>query len=98
MTGPSSALNVLADLAARLDQAVKDSPLADVERNVRAQFIAELAQRGLVTREEYEVQVALLDKTRAKLAALEARLAALDGSAATDTAAAIDPAAVADRR
>lgn len=84
MTGPASALNVLADIAAKIDQAVKNSPLADVEKNMRAQFIAELANRGLVTREEYDAQVALLEKTRAKMAELESKIAALESSRASD--------------
>lgn len=84
MSGPASALNVLADLAAKIDQAVKNSPLADVEKNIRAQFIAELANRGLVTREEYDTQVALLEKTRAKLAELESKIATLEQSAASE--------------
>jgi BMFP domain-containing protein YqiC len=84
MTGPASALNVLADIAAKIDQAVKNSPLADVEKNMRTQFIAELANRGLVTREEYDAQVALLEKTRAKLAELESKIATLESSRASD--------------
>lgn len=84
MTGPASALNVLAAIAAKIDQAAKNSPLADVEKNIRAQFIAELANRGLVTREEYDAQVALLEKTRAKMAELESKIAALESSRASD--------------
>ncbi|MBL8514612.1 MAG: accessory factor UbiK family protein [Betaproteobacteria bacterium] len=84
MSGPASPLHVLAGLAGKIDQAVKSSPLADVEKNLRAQFIAELANRGLVTREEYDTQVALLEKTRAKLSELEAKIAALEASRASD--------------
>lgn len=78
MTGPASALTLLADLAAKLDEAVKNSPLADVEKNVRAQFIAELANRGLVSREEFDAQMELLEKLRAKQAELETKIARLE--------------------
>ncbi len=84
MSASPSSLNFLADLAAKLDEAVKRSPLADVEKNLRTQFLAELANRGLVTREEYEAKLALLDKTLERLAELEAKVAALEQSRTAD--------------
>jgi ubiquinone biosynthesis accessory factor UbiK len=81
MSRPTSALDALAGLAASLDEAIRKSPASDLERNLRTQFISELAKRGLVTREEYEVQVALLEKTRARLAELEKKIAAYEARA-----------------
>lgn len=51
---------------------------ADAEQNFRAVLQAGLARLDLVTREEFDVQAAVLKRTREKLAALEARLAALE--------------------
>ncbi len=77
---PSAAFDVITDLAGRLDELIRKSPLADVEKNLGAQWVAQLAKQGLVTREEYEIQVALLEKARAKLAELEAKIAALEAA------------------
>ncbi len=54
---------------------VKNSPLSELEKNARQHFISQLARHGLVTREEYEVQVALLERARAKLKELETKIA-----------------------
>jgi len=54
---------------------------ADAEQNFRAVLQAGLSRLDLVTREEFDVQAAVLKRTREKLEALDARLAALEGSA-----------------
>lgn len=51
---------------------------ADLDRNLRAGLEAALARLDLVTREEFEVQAAVLARTRAKLKALESRVAELE--------------------
>ncbi|QIK37236.1 accessory factor UbiK family protein [Caldichromatium japonicum] len=50
----------------------------DLDRNLRAGLEAALARLDLVTREEFEVQAAVLARTRAKLKALEKRVAKLE--------------------
>ena len=78
VTTTSTALDALNLLAAKLDSVIKNSPVSELEKNARQHFISALAKHGLVTREEYEVQVALLDRARAKLQVLEAKIAALE--------------------
>jgi BMFP domain-containing protein YqiC len=53
---------------------------ADAEQNFRAVLQAGLSRLDLVTREEFDVQAAVLKRTREKLDALEARLAALENA------------------
>jgi BMFP domain-containing protein YqiC len=53
----------------------------DVQRNLRTGLESALGKLNLVTREEFEVQQAVLARTRAKLKALEARVAELEGRA-----------------
>lgn len=77
MNKTSSAIDALSELAAKVDAAIKASPVAGLERNARQHLVSQLAKQGLVTREEFEIQVALLEKTRAELRALESRLGAL---------------------
>ena len=50
----------------------------DIERNFRAVLQSGIDKLDLVTREEFEVQQAVLAKTRQKLEALEARLGSLE--------------------
>jgi ubiquinone biosynthesis accessory factor UbiK len=58
----------------------------DLEANFRAVLRASLGKLDLVTREEFDAQTKVLERTRAKAEALEARVAelerALSGSAA----------------
>ncbi len=51
---------------------------ADIEKNLKAGLQGVLQKMDLVTREEYDVQVALLERARQRLAALEARVEALE--------------------
>lgn len=78
MSKTSSALEALTQLAAKVDAAIKASPVSGLEANARQHFVSQLAKQGLVTREEYEIQTALLEKTRGKLKALEARMVELE--------------------
>ncbi|MBK5931607.1 ubiquinone biosynthesis accessory factor UbiK [Halochromatium salexigens] len=69
------------DLARRLaDQAPKGFQVLqeDLNRSFRATLEAGLARLDLVTREEFDVQAAVLARSRSKLAALEQRVAALE--------------------
>jgi BMFP domain-containing protein YqiC len=70
------------DLAQRLAGAVPESVSAlrrDLEQNFKGVLQSQLSRLDLVTREEFDVQAAVLKRTREKLAALEKRLAALEG-------------------
>ena len=69
------------DLARRLAEAVPAglrSVSDELESNFRAVLRSGLSKLDLVTREEFDVQQAVLAKTREKLEALEARLEALE--------------------
>lgn len=50
----------------------------DMEKNLRAALQSALAKMELVTRDEFEVQSAVLQRSREKLEALEARVAELE--------------------
>jgi BMFP domain-containing protein YqiC len=69
------------DLARKLSDLVppglKDAR-ADLEQNFKSTLQAGLARLDLVTREEFEVQRAVLLRTREKLEAIERQLAALE--------------------
>jgi ubiquinone biosynthesis accessory factor UbiK len=69
------------DLARRLAGSVPESVAAlrrDLEQNFKGVLAGGLAKLDLVTREEFDVQAAVLKRTRAKLTALEKRIAELE--------------------
>ncbi|MDH4108515.1 MAG: accessory factor UbiK family protein [Gammaproteobacteria bacterium] len=73
------------DTIDRLAQALADSVpqglrsvREDLEKNFRTILKSGLGRLDLVTREEFEVQEGVLRRTRAKLEALEARLADIE--------------------
>ncbi len=70
--------HVFDDVLARISEVLAASPAKDLEKNLRAALGAFFSRLDLVTREEFDVQVALLENARERLAQLEARLAAPD--------------------
>ena len=52
----------------------------DLETNFRAVLRASLGKLDLVTRDEFETQSRVLERTRARLEALEARVKAMEGA------------------
>ncbi len=80
---------IIDDLARRVSAAMPEGVRAlqtDLEQNFRAALQAGLGRLDLVTREEFDVQRGVLKRTRQKLEALEARLAALEEQEQTGAA------------
>jgi len=74
--------NFFEDMQAKISQALENSPAKDIEKNVKAMMTQGFSKLDLVTREEFDIQAQVLAKTRAKLEALEARVAALEAQIA----------------
>ena len=70
--------NFFSDLQSKINQAIENSPAKDIEKNVKAMMSQGFSKLDLVTREEFDVQAQVLAKTRAKLEALELRVAELE--------------------
>lgn len=66
------------ELRSRIDEALRNSPAQDLEKNLRALLAAWFDRLDLVLREDFEVQKKLLERAQAKLAELEARIAELE--------------------
>lgn len=76
----------LDELARRLAEAVPAGMRSvgeDLEKNFKTLLASGLGRLDLVTREEFDVQVAVLERTREKLEQLEARLAAHEDKSKT---------------
>jgi ubiquinone biosynthesis accessory factor UbiK len=74
------------DIAARIGKAIENSPAKDIEKNVKAMLASSVAKLDLVPRAEFDVQAQVLLKTRAKLDALEKRIAELEARIGTPPA------------
>jgi BMFP domain-containing protein YqiC len=72
------------DLNARLSELIASGPARDVEKNVRALLSGFFTRLDLVTREEFDVQSEVLRRTREKLEQLEAKVAQLESTQATE--------------
>lgn len=72
--------NFLNDIQAKISQVLENSPAKDMEKNMKAMLTQGFSRLDLVTREEFDIQSQVLAKTRAKLDALEARVAELEAS------------------
>ena len=69
------------DLARRIQASLPpglDEVREDVTRNIRAVVAAGIARMDLVEREEFDIQSAVLARTREKLETLERRVRALE--------------------
>lgn len=69
---------VFEEISGKLGEVLAESPAKDLEKNLRAVLQGVFAKLDLVTREEFDVQQAVLLRTREKLEALEIRVAALE--------------------
>lgn len=76
---------LLDEMAARVSSLLAATPAGDVEKNMRAALAGLFAKLDLVTREEFDVQREVLARTRAKLQALEGRVAELEAARASTT-------------
>lgn len=61
----------------KIKEVVQDSPLGDAEKNLNALLKSVFTKMELVSREEFDVQAAVLRSTREKLDALEKQLTEL---------------------
>jgi len=80
------AIESIDELARRLVESVPQglrSVKDDLEKNFQSVLRAGLGKLDLVTREEFEVQEAVLARTRQKLEALEERLISIETAKAT---------------
>jgi ubiquinone biosynthesis accessory factor UbiK len=70
------------EINATISEVIAASPAKDIEKNMKAMMTAMFAKLDLVTREEFDMQMQALQRSRKKLDALEARLVQMDMSSA----------------
>jgi len=65
------------DFQKNVSDLIAKSPMADVERNVKALMTQTFARMDLITREEFDVQAQLLQRALERISALEHKVEAL---------------------
>ena len=68
----------LNEISNKIREIVKDSPLPDIEKNIAALLKGMFTKMELVTREEFDVQMEVLKRTRQKLEELEKKLSEIE--------------------
>ena len=68
----------LSELQTKISEVLQQSPAKDIEKNMKAMLNQGFSNLDLLTREEFDIQSEVLQRTRARLEALEARVAELE--------------------
>ena len=68
----------LTELQTKISEVLQQSPAKDIEKNMKAMLNQGFSKLDLLTREEFDIQSDVLQRTRARLEALEARVAELE--------------------
>ena len=76
-----TAKTLFEDLSERINEALRNSPAQDIEKNLRVLLASWFDRMDLVMREDFETQKRLLEQAQGKLAALEARVSQLERGA-----------------
>ncbi len=85
MMNSSSPAKMFEELGNKMNELMQSGPAKDFEKNAKAMLSAGFSKLDLVTREEFEVQKALLENALARIDALEKRIAGLESQPATST-------------
>ena len=68
----------LNEISNKIKEIVRNSPLADMDKNIHALIQGAFTKMELVSREEFDVQAEVLRNTREKLVLLEKKLTELE--------------------
>lgn len=71
-------LSFLSELQTKISEVLQQSPAKDIEKNMKAMLNQGFSKLDLLTREEFDIQSEVLQRTRARLEVLEARVAELE--------------------
>ncbi|MEE8208044.1 MAG: accessory factor UbiK family protein [Nitrosomonadaceae bacterium] len=69
---------LLDEISKKVNDLVAQSPVKDVEKNLRVLLAGVFTRLDLVTRDEFDVQQEILMRTREKLSTLEAKITKLE--------------------
>jgi len=70
--------NVIDEINAKVSEILQHSPAKDIEKNIKVLLSGAFTRLDLVTRDEFDVQQEVLQRTREKLMTLEGKVAELE--------------------
>ncbi|MCH9638581.1 MAG: accessory factor UbiK family protein [Betaproteobacteria bacterium] len=70
--------NVIDEINSKVSDILQNSPAKDIEKNVKVLLSGAFTRLDLVTRDEFDVQQEVLQRTREKLIILEGKVAELE--------------------
>lgn len=70
--------NVIDEINAKVSEVLHNSPAKDIEKNIRMLLSGAFTRLDLVTRDEFDVQQEVLQRTREKLMVLEGKVSELE--------------------
>ncbi len=70
--------NVIDEINAKVSEVLQNSPAKDIEKNVRVLLSGAFSRLDLVTRDEFDIQQEVLQRTREKLMILEGKVSELE--------------------
>ncbi|UJP05326.1 MAG: accessory factor UbiK family protein [Nitrosomonas sp.] len=70
--------NVIDEINAKVSEVLQNSPAKDIEKNIRVMLSGAFSRLDLVTRDEFDIQQEMLQRTREKLIALEIKVTELE--------------------
>ncbi|MEN3111087.1 accessory factor UbiK family protein [Uliginosibacterium paludis] len=82
MIDSSTPAKMFEEFGNKMNELMQSGPAKDFEKNAKAMLSAGFSKLDLVTREEFEVQKALLENALSRIDALEKRIAGLEGKPA----------------
>lgn len=83
MIDSSTPAKMFEEFGNKMNELMQSGPAKDFEKNAKAMLSAGFSKLDLVTREEFEVQKALLENALSRIDALEKRIAGLEGKPAS---------------
>lgn len=79
--------SLLGELQSRVSELLRNTPAADIERNMKAMLAQTFQRVDLVTRDEFDAQLERLSRLQERVAQLEKRLAETTGAGTSPQAA-----------
>ncbi len=70
--------NIVDEINAKVSEILQNSPAKDIEKNIKVLLSGAFTRLDLVTRDEFDVQQEVLQRTREKLMILEGKVSELE--------------------
>lgn len=71
--------NIIDEINTKVSDILQNSPAKDIEKNIKVLLSGAFTRLDLVTRDEFDIQQEVLQRTREKLMILEGRVSELEG-------------------